>query len=137
MTTYVDARDALISRLHSNWPTAYPTVPVYYENNESVDMDAVGSAFLKVELAFDDAEQASVEATPLMRVRGMLILGIMAKEGTGTRGGMAYLDYLVGLFKHQNLSGVQTGTPTPGHRESHDGWHLQELYVPFWFHSSS
>lgn len=134
MTTHTQARDALVEYLHTNWPTAYPTLPVFYENQDTVDLDTVGDAFLKAEVAFVKSEQASIELNPMTRTDGHFIISIYARQGTGTRTGMTYFDYLFGLFKHQNLSGVQVGTPTPGHRESHDGWHLQEISIPFWFY---
>lgn len=131
--TYVQARDAVISHLHINWSASYPSVPVFYENLESIDLDSVGPAFLKAELEFHDAEQASIETAPTTRVRGLLHIAIMARAGTGTRTGMSYYDFLFWLFKHRNLSGVQVETPTPGHRETHDGWHMQQISIPFSF----
>ena len=133
---YESARDAVVGHLQTNWSTAYPSVPVFYENQDTPALDTVGNAFLRVELSFDDADQASLEgASPMTRVHGLFDITVMSKQGTGTKTGLSYLDFLVGLFKHRNLSGLQVGTPKPGHRELHDGWHMQQLLVPFWFNN--
>jgi hypothetical protein len=89
--------------------------------------------FLKVDVNFDAAVQASVETAPMTRVQGSLLLVVMAAEGTGTRNSLTYVDYLSNLFKYRSLSGVQTGAPTPSSSLVSQGWFYQELFVPFWF----
>lgn len=133
MTTYVEARDALVFHLNTAWPAAYPTVPIYYENTLHVDLDSVGDAFVRAEVTFSDAVQASVETNPLTRVQGALYLVLMTREGLGTRTMLGYMDYLTGLFKYRTLNGVQTGAPAPMRTLMKDGWYYQELAVPFWF----
>jgi hypothetical protein len=133
MTTYVEARDLLVSHLHTNWGGTYPTVPVFYENTTSVDLDSVGDAFLRAEISFEYAQQASMERTPITRVNGRFLFALLTKEGLGTRTVLGYIDYLTTLFKHRTLGGVQTATPTPMRSTLRDGWYYQELAVPFWF----
>lgn len=130
--TYVAARDALITAFNTAWSTSYPLIPVQYENH-AVDADKVGDVYLRVGVEFDAADQMSIELNPLTRVWGQLCVGIMSKEGQGTRSSMAYADFIINLFKYQNLSGVIVGAPAFGHKESHDGWHYQEILVPFRF----
>lgn len=131
---YVQARDALISHLHNSWTDDFPDVPVVYDNAEVVDLDTVGDSFLRVSLTFEHAEQATLGATPIQKISGNLYIYIYSKVGAGTRSGLTYLDYLSSLFKFQNLSGVQVGTPSPIHKEARDGWHFQLVGVPFFFH---
>jgi hypothetical protein len=131
---YVTARDTLITHLHNNWSATYPAIPVYYENL-AVDPDAAPSVFLTAELSFDDADQMSIELAPLTRVFGHLCLTVLSKEGQGTRVGLGYADFLINLFKFQNLSGVLVGTPTLGHKETRAGWHYQDVLIPFRFTS--
>jgi hypothetical protein len=133
MTTYVQARDALVSHLHTHWSVSYPTIKVYYENTLPLALDSVGPVFLKVDVNFDAAVQASVETAPMTRVQGSLLLVVMAAEGAGTRNSLTYVDYLSNLFKYRSLSGVQTGAPTPSSSLVSQGWFYQELFVPFWF----
>jgi len=135
--TYVDARDALVAYLVANWPVAHPTIPVYYENQETVDLDTVGDAFLKIEITYPYARQSSVELKPMTRVDGLLMIDIWARAGTGTRGGMVFYDYLHTLFAYKNLSGVQIAAPTQDKPAIQSGWHQQQMAIPFVFHIMS
>ena len=134
MTTYTEARDAIITHFSTNWATQYPTIPVVYDNTNTVDLDTVGNVFLRTTFALEDASQASIGDSPMQRVRGHLYISIFSRAGTGTRSGIGYLDYISTLFKFKNLSGVTVGAPSPTFKESHDGWHMQMIGIPFFFH---
>lgn len=128
------ARSALVVALKAAVDANYPTLRVFYENADTVPIDAVGDFFLRVGVNFDSARQASVEATPLTRYTGELCLYHVARDGTGTKDLLTRADTLNTALKHRNLSGLQTTTPYPGRKESRQGWYLQEWCIPFIFH---
>lgn len=136
MTTYVEARDAIVGLVHPAWVSAYPAVPVFYENTLRVDMDKVGDSFLRVEVDFDDARQMTVNDAPEHATYGTLYLTLFAKDGTGVRDTLGCFDYLTDLAKFKTITGVRFGAPTPGRRTYKDGWRSYELRVPFWFYSA-
>ena len=133
MTTLVEARDALAAFIHTNWTAQYPTTPVYWENALRVDLDQVGSMFLRVEIEFNDALQMTFNDVPIRRTFGALYLTLFVKDGEGVRAALACLDYLTNIAKYQRVGGVILKTPTPGRRTYKDGWRSYELYVPFLF----
>lgn len=133
MTTYVQARDALVSHFHTGWSTAYPSIPAFYENAQSIDLDNHTAGFVKFDIDYEASFQASMEQVPITRVQGHVYITLATLEGTGTRTLAGYLDTLTTLMKYQSLSGVQTGAPSPMRSELSEGWYFQELAVPFWF----
>lgn len=132
----VQMRDTLVNRLNTNWAATYPTIPVFFENTLSVDMDKVGDVFLRCAVIINAADQVSVELSPVHRTRGRLELRIYVKEELGTRTELGYLDYLIGLFKYGNYAGLHTSTPEPVPGQSSKGWYSLGLSVPFWADSN-
>lgn len=133
MTTYVEARDAIVA--HANqWTLVYPGVPVFYENTVSVDLDSVGDYFLKVDIDFQDAVQMDLDLGDIGRLHtGEVQLTLFYKAGTGVRTTLASVDYLTTHWTAKNLSGVITGVPRPGSNPEKGGWVSQEILVPFEF----
>jgi len=128
----VAMRDALVAHLDAGWNTTYPGIPVYYENTTSVDLDQVGPAFLRCIIRITSSQQVSVGELPLTRVRGRVDLRVFVKVEAGTRGTLAYMDYLTELFKYGSFSGVKTGAPEPTPGQSQGNWYTLGLSVPFW-----
>jgi len=61
---------------------AYPDFHIYAPN-EGMDLAALPDSWVKVELDFDDIDQASLGHTPLKLYTGSLVVGIYVKEGEG------------------------------------------------------
>jgi hypothetical protein len=133
MTTYVQARDAIVNYLNPAWVAAYSGIPIFYENTTQVDLDTVGNAFLFVEINFTDSLRQGVDLAPMSRSYGELTLRLFTKEGQGTRTTLAMQDALVTMVKYRTLSGVTLDCPTPGRKQSRDGWSSFDLNVPFNF----
>lgn len=131
MTTYVEARDAIVTFITSN----FTDIPVFWENTLEVDLDEVDDRFLRVEIDFNAGEQISIEFSPQDRTYGIVVLTVMTKEGLGTRATLAVQDTLKQLLRHQTLSGVVLRTPVPGDKQVKGGWEARELLVPFHFDS--
>lgn len=136
MTTYVEARDALVSHMNTNWPVLYPTVKVFYENTLSIDLDKVGAGFVKMSVDFLDAVQSDMDLGDEGHVVvGEVVLTLFYKAGTGVRETLQKKDALTLLFKKRTLGGVTTFVPRPGRKRDRDGWVSEELLVPFEFWS--
>ncbi len=132
MTTEVQARDAIIGYLPPAWTSAYPTIKVFYET-ASVDLDAVGSTFLRVRLDFTDSLRQGIDPQPITGSYGEVILQLFVKDGSGTRDTLIHLNFLRELLKYQQLSGVTLDCPRPGRKQSRSGWTSNDLIVPFQF----
>lgn len=137
MTTYVEARDAIVGLVNGAWPAEYPDDPVFYENALRVDLDEVAGSFLRVEIEFDDARQSTVGVAPQHRVYGAAHFTVFTKDGAGVRHVLERLQFLTDVAKFQSISGVRMQAPRPGPRGYKDGWRSYELRVPFWFDSGA
>lgn len=135
MTTYVQAREALVTHLNTSFTATYPSIPMFYENTTQVNLDAVGNAFVAVSINFTDAMRLNIDSNPKCRSNGELSVRIFAKEGQGVTTSLGLIDYLTDLMKFQELSGVTTETPFPGKKEQKDGWLYTDLIVPFFFYT--
>lgn len=137
MTTYVEARDALVDFINTDLTASYPTVPVFYENTVQVDLNTVGDQFLRVSIDFITAKQATIEFSPQQRVLGELTFQMLCKEGSGTRTTLAFYDHVFGTLANRMIGGVTLRTPVPGKKEIKSGWASFTLAVPFTFDSTS
>lgn len=134
MTTYVEARDTLISYIHTSWTTAYPTVPIYYEDTVQIALDNIPDGeFVLVSLAFTDNVRQGIDFAPLSRTYGEVVLRVFSKEGKGTRRTLSLFDYLTALMKYRTLTGVTLESPVPGKVQSRDGWTSRDLVTDFFF----
>ena len=136
MTTFVGARDALVTHFDTAIKLAYPGLPVFYENAVKADLDSVGDNFLQIGVDFTSADQFDFDlaAQDHMTV-GLFTVRVFAKDGTGTRTALGMMEFITGLMKLKDLSGVHTGIPKPGRKISDKGWSATDLLVPFEFHS--
>lgn len=130
--TFVSIRDALVSVVNAGWTATYPTIPVFYENATSVDLDDVGAAFLRCTVRFVSGDQASLGEAPLTRIRGAVDLRAFIKVEAGTRTALGYMDYLKDLLKYKDFSGVRTGAPNPPTPQAIKNWYSLGISVPFW-----
>ena len=133
MTTEVQARDAIVAYFHPAWTTAYPSVPVYYENTVKIDLDTVGNAFLSVSIDFNDSVREGIDSSPITGSYGEVTFRLFAKDGVGVRDTLARQNYIRELMKYRDLSGVALDCPRPGRKQAKDGWASSDLIVPLQF----
>lgn len=136
MTTYVQARDALVAHINTGWTTTYPSTSIFYDNTLKIDLNSVGDCFLRVEIDFMDAVQADIDLNASHDVTGQVVMTVFTKEGAGARTKLSMFDYLTSLFKLVKISGVQCSVPRPGKRVPKNGWVSEELLVEFSFNST-
>lgn len=134
---YVTARDNLVSQINGNFTTTHPTIPIFYENTTTVDLDTVGDNFVRVQIDFTDAMQADIDMTakPGQVVYGEALIMIFAKDGTGLRTTLGLVDYFASLMAFENLSGVYVDVPRQGRKVVNSGWMSTSIEVPFRFYS--
>lgn len=134
MTTYTQARDALVSYISTQITGTYPTLKVFWENTTTIDTTTVGDRFLQVNVDIEDAVLATFDGVS-DHVVGTIGFRFFLKEGKGTREALQVFDTLNALFRQRDYSGVRTGTPAPGAKRQADGWMSQDLRVPFEYYS--
>ena len=135
MTSYVDARDALVKHIHPAWLAGYPNVKIFYEQTTAVDLDTVGDNFIQVSIDFQDSMRMDIDADPTSKTWGVVTLRLFSKDGLGVRVGLQMFDWLTALMKYKTLApGVTTGCPRPGKKVSRDGWSSCDLVVDFSFY---
>lgn len=138
MTNYTSARDALVTHINNVWTTAYPIVPIYYENTTKIDLDKAPSVFLLCEINFTDSVQSDIDlGVEGDRTFGEVVVRLFRKEGSGVRYGLTLLDFLKAQMKLKNLSGVYTQVPFIGRKYVQSGWSSVELITPFNFYSNT
>ena len=134
MTTYVEAREALVAAFHTPWAGAWPGVPMYYENTVQIDLDTAPPVFVTVYVNFTDGLCMEINANPTSKTWGEVTFRVFAKEGEGTKKALHVFDFLTVLMKYRTLGGVQTDFPVPGPKQSARGWVSYDLDVPFFFY---
>ena len=134
MTTEVQARDAIVAFLNPAWVAAYPAIKVIYENTVTVELDTVGSTFLRVSIDFTDSVAQGIDPIPITASYGEVLLQMFVKDGAGTRDAMLRMNFLRELLKYQKLTGVTLQCPRPGRKQSRNGWSSSDLQVPFYFY---
>lgn len=136
MTTFVEARDSIVSLIHTALQNNHPTLPIFWENTLEVDLNAVGNLFVRIELDFDDAMQMTINDIPEHQTFGTVYFTVFMKEGTGTRESLILMQSFTDVVKYQMTPTFVFTTPRPGKKDGpRDGWISQELVAPFWFDS--
>ena len=131
MTTLVQARDAIVTHIHTMLQAQLPTLPVFYENTVAVDVNSVGDQFLRVSVDFDHTLLATVSSDLVDQVVGTITFQIFTTEGKGARSTLAIMDTLNAQMRHKLLGAATTGSCTEGRKESNSGWVSAELLAPF------
>ena len=76
MTTEVQVRDALVGYIDTAWKDTYPSVEVFYENTIKINLDSVGSVFLRVVIEFVDSMRQGIDPVPNTRSYGNVLLQV-------------------------------------------------------------
>lgn len=137
MTTEVQARDALVGLIESK----FSTLPRYYEDTVTIDLDAVGAGFVRIEIEFNETYQVTLGRDFIDRTLGLVVVSIFTKDGDGARAALQVRDELKAIVRAaisaSEPAGVQLEAARPGDVERKQGWVRRELLIPFWFDSNS
>lgn len=133
MTTYVEARDELVTLINSKFSADHPTLKVFYQNTKKVDINTVGDQFVRITVDMMKGKQSSIEFEPRRRVLGEVILEFVYKEGLGTRYALEMYDYVESFLAMKSLTKVSTRVASPGADWEKEGWAGFRITVPFFF----
>ena len=131
MTTEVQVRDALVGYIDTAWKDTYPSVEVFYENTIKINLDSVGSVFLRVVIEFVDSMRQGIDPVPNTRRYGNVLLQVFCRDGQGTRDALSKIGYLRDLLKYRDVGGATLDCPRVRGSKTNNGWTGQELIVPF------
>lgn len=132
-SSYVQARDEIVTMLHADLVINKPGLPVFWENTLQVDLNAVADPFVRIEIDFDDAEQLTINDDPWHRVYGTIYFNVFTKTGSGTRNVLVLFDYFSNLAKFRLGTKFSSSAPRPGRKSARQGWVSFEIGVPFHF----
>lgn len=135
--TYDEARQALTDRFNDAFIAAFPTIPVEYDNRETVDVEAQVSIgpFVEFFVRFHEGQQMTMGQQPLERVLGDVIFIVNAPLGTGTAKTNELHQWAHTQLSRQQLGDLVTQTASPGKVSEALGYRSAPLLIPFWFDS--
>lgn len=129
---FEDARAATYTRLKTYWDVAHPTVPVEYENQDTIDLDQQTAPFLTCEIVYNDSEQIAMGTPGGHRHFGAIWLSFWVKQGQGTALQNTALKELQDLFGEKAFGGVNTRAARRVPSRPQKAWYVASLRVPFW-----
>lgn len=132
MTTYAQARDAVVNTLLTVWPVQFPNVPVFYDNADAPDQDQL-SEFLGCSVDFMRSAQREIGTRPIMRSYGTASFVIAVRASEGYRISLTRADILSDRFRFSAHDGVTFQAPHLLPPVGREGWFFTELIVPFYF----
>ena len=124
----------MITAFNAPWASAWPGVPMYFENTTQIDLDTAPPVFVAAAIDFTDGMRLDIDASPMSKTWGEVTFRIFAKEGQGTKTALQVFDFLTALMKYQTFGGVTTECPAPGPKQASKGWVSFDLTVPFFFY---
>jgi hypothetical protein len=128
-------RSAIESRLDTNWGS---TTDIAWEN---VRFEATQDEYwIRPTILEGEAEQITLESTPLYRTIGLLTIGVFAPEGEGTAQARTHADSLAAIFRGAKFSGLTFWTPTitragtgVTQTGANNGWFQLNVDTPFYY----
>lgn len=137
--SYEAARAALVTFVQTGWAAgAFPSVPIEMENIDLIDHDSQSAPFLTLDIAWRDAQAASMSGTgasglPLKRQQGEMLFHIHLPDGKGSKQATQMADALDTLLTFQKVSGIQVLAASLKTSAPYKGWRIWPLSVPFWY----
>lgn len=135
MTTMLQARDNIVSLIETDVKPLLAGRNLYYANTVAVDLGLETELFLRVEIEFEDAAQATVELNPMRRTFGAVYFTLFYREGSGSRVALTTFDSIINVVKNRVSGSVIFKTPVPTRTDARKGWVSQQLRAPFYFDS--
>lgn len=125
-------RSAIVGLIHDAYSTAYPNVPIFYDNGPQ-DMNALPELFVEVEIKFYDGQQINIAHAPRTRYKGFVYVSVHTRSGLGTGKVNELLDWFANLLKYQSPGPVRLQAPQPeGSDDSKPGWYCDETKL-YWY----
>lgn len=123
--------DLIRAFVHTPYVTAYPSVPILYENGP-FDWNSPPPFFVELEIKLYDGRPIGMSATPKTRLHGCVYVTTYAKKGSGNRTSKALLDWFFNHLKYQNAGAVRLQEPSPVDGDRFLDWYTEGLKVEFY-----
>lgn len=124
-------RDAIVARVLDGYPAAFPDVPLITEN-APFDYNNPPETFTELDIEFHDGKQLNVAVDPKTRYHGCVYLTVTTREGKGTRGTLAILDWAAGHLGYYRTLRLNLQAPEPHETRPPKGWYSKALKVDFY-----
>lgn len=136
MSILLNSRKEFVAALSADWPIAYPSNPVYFQNGPSVDPASEGDLSLTVYWQYNSADLGNIGNNANMgyQYRGDILLEVSVPEGSGMNKTLEVLDYLIDLLKARSFTSFFVGAPVPLDPIARNGRCLTALRVPVTSH---
>lgn len=106
MSTFDEARQAVITALTALNTSYYPSLKVNWPNMSTVDIEHLNESFLSVEISFSPGAEMSGIGETGNFISGEMLVSYLRPTGKGHSGAAAYSDMLMANLCNRKLSGV-------------------------------
>lgn len=79
------------------------------------------------------SKQMTLGEHPIDRTTGYIQVYFGIKEGKGIRKLLQIRDFIKQNFKAKVFQSLKTTIPSPGKKNTGNGWHIETLMIPFYF----
>lgn len=124
-------RNALVSAINDKFVTAYPGIPIVYDN-APFDRNSPPPIWVEYEIKFAGARQVSLGFIPKTRVHGFLYVTVWARDGTGTKNSLTMLDWFSSQLGYIAFGGVNLRAAEPVGGKGPAGWHIEQIKLYFY-----
>ena len=132
MTTRVEARTEIASVLQANLAGNFPGLPFFWDDTVAVDLDKVGDRFVRVNTAFLDTEEMTVDPGREMRRHGVVSIFVFQREGQPQAPAPAVLDTVDTVVRFVPTAKVRFEAPVERRPETRNGWTSRGIDIPFY-----
>lgn len=132
MTTRVEARSEITSVLSTNLAGNFPGIPFFWDDTVAVDLDKVGDRFVRVNTAFLDTEEMTVDPGREMRRHGVVSIFVFQREGQPQGPALAVLDTVDTVVRFVPTAKVRFEAPVERRPETRNGWTSRGIDIPFY-----
>ena len=132
MKTPVEARTEIASVLQANLAGNFPGLPFFWDDTVAVDLDKVGDRFVRVNTAFLDTEEMTVDPGREMRRHGVVSIFVFQREGQPQAPALAVLDTVDTVVRFVPTAKVRFEAPVERRPETRNGWTSRGIDIPFY-----
>ena len=131
MTTRVEARAEIASVFKANLAGNFPGLPFFWDDTVAVGLDTVGDRFVRVNTAFLDTEEMTVDPGREMRRHGVVSIFVFQREGQPQAPALAVLDTVDTVVRFVPTAKVRFEAPVERRPETRNGWTSRGIDIPF------
>ena len=132
MTTRVEVRTEIASVLQANLAGNFPGLPFFWDDTVAVALDKVGDRFVRVNTAFLDTEEMTVDPGREMRRHGVVSIFVFQREGQPQAPALAVLDTVDTVVRFVPTAKVRFEAPVERRPETRNGWTSRGIDIPFY-----